>query len=81
MEASNFFTAAAKLFSRLIPRHIDWLLVLSVIPLVAAGLLTMNSFQGEDRFYDKQVLWVVIAAVTFLFFSFVDFHFLPCGLS
>ncbi|MDO8492697.1 MAG: FtsW/RodA/SpoVE family cell cycle protein [bacterium] len=57
-------------------RHIDWLLLFGVIPLVVAGLLTMNSFVGENPFYHKQFIWIVISLSVFFLLSKVDFHFL-----
>ena len=55
---------------------IDWLLFFSALPLVGAGLLTMNSFAGENSFFLRQLLWVAIAIGVFFTFSFIDFHFL-----
>jgi rod shape determining protein RodA len=60
-------------------KKIDWLLVLFVLPILAAGLVTMKSFvpgEGEINFFGKQVLWIIIAFVVFFFFSFIDFRFL-----
>lgn len=66
------------MFSKFIKR-IDWLLVFFVIPIVLGGLFTMKSFvpdEGAVNFFDKQVVWIVVAFVSFFVFSFIDFRFL-----
>lgn len=55
---------------------IDWTLVLSLIPLLAAGLVTMNSLSGEDYFFGRQLLWIGISLLVFFTFSFIDWRFL-----
>lgn len=55
---------------------IDWVLFLSIIPLLGAGLITMNSFVGENYFFDKQIVWIAISVTAFFALSFVDFRFL-----
>ena len=39
-------------------RGIDWVLVLSVVPIILGGLATMTSFAGKDAFFYRQLLWV-----------------------
>ncbi len=55
---------------------IDWILFFSIIPLLGAGLITMNSFVGENYFFDKQIIWIVISLTAFFTLSFIDFRFL-----
>jgi len=55
---------------------IDWLLVLFIIPVLGAGLVTMNSFVGETSFFDHQLMWIGISFIFLLSFSFIDFRFL-----
>lgn len=55
---------------------IDWILFFSIIPLLGAGLITMNSFVGENYFFDKQIIWIAISITAFFGSSFVDFRFL-----
>lgn len=55
---------------------VDWVLVVSIIPLVVAGLFTMQSFGGEEAFFQKQLTWVIISFCLFFLFSFIDFRFL-----
>lgn len=57
-------------------KNIDWILFGGVLLLVSAGLATMNSFAGENFFFQKQLVWASISIVIFFLLSFVDFHFL-----
>jgi len=60
-------------------KRIDWMLLLFIAPIVAAGLVTMKSFvQGEDagNFFNKQIIWAILAVAIFFIFSFIDFRFL-----
>lgn len=56
--------------------NIDWILFLAILPILSAGLLTMNSFSGENYFFEKQLIWVGISVAVFFIFSFFDFRFL-----
>lgn len=66
----SFITQATK---RL---HIDWVLFFAILPLLGAGLITMNSFTGDNYFFEKQVVWVGISLAWFFFLSFFDYRFL-----
>lgn len=61
--------------------HIDWVLLGAVVPIIAAGLITMFSFVdpasgGSNAFFWRQLLWVGIGLFFFFGLSFVDFRFL-----
>lgn len=56
--------------------NMDWLLFFATLPIVGAGLLTMNSFVGDNYFFQKQLIWVGISILIFFGLSFVDFSFL-----
>ncbi len=56
--------------------NIDWILVLATLPLLGAGLVTMNSFTGDGHFLEHQLMWIAVAFVIFFTFSCVDFRFL-----
>lgn len=56
--------------------HIDWILFASVVPIVCAGLVTMNSFGDNNFFFSKQVTWFVISLIVFFIVSLVDVSFL-----
>jgi len=64
----NFFVA---LF-----QNIDWVLVGALIPLVLAGLMTMNSFVDANVYFSRQIIWIIISFAAFFIFSTIDFKFL-----
>ena len=57
-------------------RHIDWVLFLSTLPILGAGLITMSSFGGENYFFSRQVVWIFISVIVFFAASWVDWRFL-----
>lgn len=61
--------------SRLSSR-IDWILVGATIPLVAFGLITMNSFTAQSYYFNRQLVWACFAYALMFIFSFVDWRFL-----
>ena len=56
--------------------NIDWYLFLATIPLLGAGLVTMNSFVGESIFFERQIIWILIGFGVFFLASLVDWRFL-----
>lgn len=62
------------MFQRL--ARIDWILFLSVIPLLGAGLVTMSSFTGADNYFTKQLIWIVVSLIAFFVVSMMDVRFL-----
>jgi len=54
-------------------RHIDWLLVLFMIPILGAGLITMTSFGAEPGLFVRQAIWIVICFSLFFAISLFDF--------
>ncbi|MBP9748261.1 MAG: rod shape-determining protein RodA [Candidatus Pacebacteria bacterium] len=64
---------------RKISNGVDWLLVLFILPIMAAGIVTMKSFipvESAGDFSSKQIIWVAISLIVFYIFSFIDFGFL-----
>ena len=60
-------------------KRIDWLLVFFIVPITLAGLITMKSFaplEGAGDFFNKQIIWILLAFAVFFIFSFIDFRFL-----
>ena len=57
-------------------RGFDWVLFCATVPLLAAGLVTMNSFTGVGTYFSKQVVVVLLALGLCFGFSFIDFRFL-----
>lgn len=56
---------------------IDWVLFLSTIPLLAAGLISMRSFgSGGDYFFSRQLVWIGVSVFLFFIFSLIDWRFL-----
>lgn len=54
----------------------DWLLLLSVIPLISVGLFTMHSFTEKNDLLLKQLIWLVFSIVIFFILSNINFRFL-----
>ena len=64
---------------RKISNGIDWLLIVFIIPIIAAGLVTMKSFaplEDTGDFFNKQIIWVLLGFFVFFVFSFIDIRFL-----
>jgi rod shape determining protein RodA len=61
---------------RRIASSIDWILVGSLFPLLAGGLVTMYSFTGSETFFYRQLMWVGVSLVALFTLSFIDFRFL-----
>lgn len=55
---------------------VDWILFFATLPLVGAGLITMNSFVGENYFFEKQLIWALVSVAFFFMISFFDLSFL-----
>ncbi len=54
--------------------------MLSTLPLLAAGLITMRAIGGGDNhFFSRQIIWITISLVLFFLFSLVDWRFLRKG--
>ncbi|MCU0660037.1 MAG: rod shape-determining protein RodA [Candidatus Pacebacteria bacterium] len=58
------------------PLKIDWLLFAFLVPVLAAGLITMKSFTGETTIFARQLLWIGVFFVMFFGASIIDFRFL-----
>jgi rod shape determining protein RodA len=57
-------------------RNIDWLLVVSVVPILVFGLLTMKSLGGDDYFFNRQLIWIAIGFLVMLGMSTIDWRIL-----
>lgn len=55
---------------------IDWIMFLSTLPLLGAGLLVMNSFTGDSHFFERQIIWIALSIGLFFLLSVFDFRFL-----
>ncbi len=65
--------AASKIFGKI---YIDWLLFLPALLISLAGLVTMNSFSGDDYFFSRQSIWLLVSVGIFLAASAMDWRFL-----
>lgn len=60
-------------------KSVDWILFGSFLPLLLAGLVTMNSFVRESYFFNRQILWIAFSLLVFFIFAHVDWRFLRRG--
>ena len=56
--------------------NIDWVLILLTLPLLGAGLFTMNSFTSDSYYFDRQLIWILLSFLVFIVFSQIDWRFL-----
>lgn len=54
----------------------DWLIFIPALLISLAGLVTMDSFTGENYFFFRQSIWILVAVLVFLVASAVDWRFL-----
>ncbi len=57
-------------------KNIDWVLFISVVSIALLGLVTMNSFTGVSSYFSRQIIWIIVSSVVFIFASGVDWSFL-----
>ena len=58
-------------------QKMDWLIVFAVVPIIAAGLITMKSFTGSEAgFFGRQIIWVIVSFIAFFVASRIDVRFL-----
>ena len=56
--------------------HIDWYLFVPAMLVSLAGLVTMNSFSGENYFFLRQSIWLLISVILFFAATLIDWRFL-----
>lgn len=56
--------------------HIDWFVFLAALGISLLGLATMRNFSAENFFFERQMVWIAVAAVAFLAASLPDYAFL-----
>jgi len=56
--------------------HIDWYMFVPAILVSLAGLVTMNSFSGENHFLFRQSIWLLVSVSLFFIATTVDWRFL-----
>jgi len=63
--------------SKLLDRvHLDWYLFVPALLISLAGLATMNSFAGDNYFFMRQSMWILISVCVFVGATMVDWRFL-----
>jgi rod shape determining protein RodA len=53
-------------------KHVDWLLIVAILPILAAGLISMYSFVGGNNYFMKQLLWIPVALSGLFVLSALD---------
>lgn len=56
--------------------HIDWILLLATLPIMAAGLVTMRSFTGESNLFFQQSIWIILSLTLFFIAAMTTYRFL-----
>jgi rod shape determining protein RodA len=56
--------------------QIDWYLFVPAILISLAGLVTMNSFSGENYFFLRQSIWLLASVIVFFITTAIDWRFL-----
>lgn len=64
------------MFQRIAKNNYDWLLFFGIIPIAAAGLITMYSFGATSAFFTRQLIWLGVSFMVFLVTSTIDMRFL-----
>ena len=57
-------------------KNIDWILFGAIMPILAAGLVTMHSFTNDSSFALHQTIWIALSVAVFFGFSSIDLRFL-----
>jgi rod shape determining protein RodA len=58
---------------------LDWWLVSAVFLLTLLGLVTMYTFDGDTSYFDRQIVWILIAIGALLISIIPDYRFLRTG--
>lgn len=56
--------------------YVDWFLFVPALLISLAGLVTMNSFSGENYFFFRQSIWLLAVVIIFFAASAIDWRFL-----
>lgn len=56
--------------------HVDWFVFAAVLSISTLGLVTMYSFPGDNAFFERQVVWMVLAIAVFFAASLPEYRFL-----
>jgi rod shape determining protein RodA len=64
---------------RVFLRSIDPILIGAMLLLTAFGLVTMYSYQGDNFYFNRQILWIGVACGAFLLALLPDYRFFRVG--
>ncbi len=56
--------------------HIDWFLFASALAISLLGLVTMHSFSTENVFFERQIIWIILAVIAFFLASIPEYGFI-----
>ncbi|MDO8728941.1 MAG: FtsW/RodA/SpoVE family cell cycle protein [bacterium] len=56
--------------------YVDWYLFVPAMLISLAGLVTMDSFSGENYFFFRQNIWLLISVIIFFVATLVDWRFM-----
>src|SRR3989338_7749285 len=76
MDNIPLYTSAYNVSTHRDQQGMDWWLVLAIVPILAAGLATMDSFTGETVFASRQFVWILVSLSVFFAIGFSNIRFL-----
>ncbi|MBI1974644.1 MAG: rod shape-determining protein RodA [Candidatus Zambryskibacteria bacterium] len=56
--------------------YVDWFLFVPAAFISLAGLVTMNSFSGDNYFFTRQSIWLIVVISIFFISTLIDWRFL-----
>src|SRR3989344_3220829 len=59
-----------------IKNSVDSVLLVPAVLISIGGIITMNSFVGENGFAERQIVWLAVSVIVFFLASLIDWRFL-----
>ncbi len=56
--------------------EVDWYLFAPALLISLAGLITMNSFAGDNYFFSRQSVWILVSVIVFFVATTIDWRFM-----
>jgi rod shape determining protein RodA len=57
-------------------KNLDFYFIFGIVTLGVFGLLTMSSFEAGDQYFTKQLTWLILGLLVYVFMSSFEFSFL-----
>ena len=57
-------------------RNLDWILIISIVPILVFGLFTMKSLGGDDYYFNRQLMWIGVGVLVMMATTMVDWRYL-----